>query len=374
MTEINKKNENYFIEENKENNENILANEKDKNRRYIYDLSFSDIEKFVEENKYPKFRAKQIFKWISKGITSFDQMTDLSKDIRTALAEKFYADGVLIEHKYQSNVDETIKYVLRLRDNNVIECVLMRYNHGNSICISSQAGCKMGCAFCASTGAGFGRNLSYGEMLAQVSVISADIEDRISNIVIMGIGEPLDNYNELILFLKAVNNPEGLNIGMRHISVSTCGLVDEMLKFTDEGLPVTLSISLHAPNDEIRKTIMPIANKYNLKQLLDACRYHVKKTNRRITFEYTLFSGINDSPIHARELVKVLKGILCHVNLISVNEFEGSLYRKSSKETMKNFLEILVNNGINATIRRELGSDILAACGQLRRTKEKGEM
>lgn len=340
---------------------------------FLYDATISEIEKWVKEKGYPKFRAKQIYQWISRGITSFDQMTDLSKEIKTSLANDFYVDGVSIDHKLVSKLDETIKYILRLKDNNIIECVLMRYHHGNSICISSQAGCRMGCAFCASTGAGFGRNLTSGEMLSQIAVVAADIGERISNIVIMGIGEPFDNYEQLVLFLKAVNEPDGLGIGMRHISVSTCGLVDEMLKFTNEGLPVTLSISLHAPNDEIRKKMMPIANKYSMKELLSACRNHVRATNRRITFEYSLFNGINDSPANARELVKLLRGILCHVNLIAANEFEGSEYKKSKKEAIQIFKDILIENGVNATVRRELGSDIMAACGQLRRTVEEGE-
>lgn len=341
--------------------------------KFIYDAPISEIEDWVRSKGYPKFRAGQIFQWIARGVTSFDQMTDLSKEIRASLSLDYYADGVSIDRKLVSQLDETIKYILRLKDNNIIECVLMRYHHGNSICISSQAGCRMGCRFCASTGAGFGRNLSCGEMLSQVAVVSADIGERISNIVIMGIGEPLDNYDQLILFLKAVNEPDGLGIGMRHISVSTCGLVDEMLKFTNEGFPVTLSISLHAPNDEIRKKMMPVANRYPMKAILDACRNHVHATSRRITFEYSLFSGVNDQPEHARELARQLKGMLCHVNLIPANEFEGSEYKKSKKETIQKFKEILIENGINATIRRELGTDILAACGQLRRTVEEGE-
>lgn len=341
--------------------------------KYLYDASMTDIEEWGRQSGYPKFRAKQIFQWLSRGVTSFEQMSDLSKDIRAALALDFYIDGVSIEHKMVSAMDETIKYILRLKDNNLIECVLMRYHHGNSICISSQAGCRMGCAFCASTGAGFGRNLSSGEMLAQVAIVAADIADRISNIVVMGIGEPFDNYDALISFLKAVNDPEGIGIGMRHISVSTCGLVDEMLKFTNEGLPVTLSISLHAPNDDIRRTLMPIAKRYAMRDLINACRTHVRTTGRRITFEYALFSGVNDQPVHARELAKILGGMQCHVNLIPANEFEGSDYKRSGRETILRFQEILTEHGINATVRRELGTDILAACGQLRRTMEEGE-
>ena len=341
--------------------------------KYLYDASIAEIEDWVKAKEYPRFRVGQIFKWIARGIHSFDQMTDLSKEIRSSLSADYYVDGVAIEHKLVSQIDETIKYILRLKDNNVIECVLMRYHHGNSICISSQAGCRMGCRFCASTGAGFGRGLSSGEMLAQVAMVASDIGERISNIVIMGIGEPFDNYDQLILFLKAVNEPDGLGIGMRHISVSTCGLVDEMLKFTNEGFPVTLSISLHAPNDEIRKKLMPIANRYSMKEILDACRYHIRATSRRITFEYTLFSGVNDQVEHAKELARQLKGMLCHVNLIPANEFAGSEYKKSKKETISKFQEILMENGINATVRRELGTDIMAACGQLRRTVEEGE-
>jgi len=341
--------------------------------KFLYDASITEIESWVRTQGYPKFRAKQIYAWIPKGVTSFEQMSDLSKDIRASLAADYYVDGVFIENKMVSELDGTIKYILRLKDNNIIECVLMRYHHGNSICISSQAGCRMGCAFCASTGAGFGRNLSSGEMLSQIAIVASDIDDRISNIVIMGIGEPFDNYEQLIIFLKTVNEPDGMGIGMRHISVSTCGLVDEMLKFTNEGLPVTLSISLHAPNDEIRKKMMPIANRYSMKELLDACKNHVRVTKRRVTFEYSLFNSVNDMPAHARELAKLLKGMLCHVNLIPANEFIGSEYKKSKKETIQTFKDILIENGINATVRRELGNDIMAACGQLRRTVEEGE-
>lgn len=341
--------------------------------RFLYDASQKEMEDWVKEKGYPRFRAGQIFQWIARGVTTFDQMTDLSKQIRAALSADYYLDGADIVHKLVSELDGTIKYILRLKDNNIIECVLMRYHHGNSICISTQAGCRMGCKFCASTGAGFGRNLTSGEMLSQVAIVSADIGERISNIVVMGIGEPLDNYDQLVLFLKAVNEPDGLGIGMRHISVSTCGLVDEMLKFTKEGLPVTLSISLHAPNDEIRKEMMPVASRYPMKELLDACRNHIRATNRRITFEYSLFSGVNDQPEHARELAKKLRGMLCHVNLIPANEFEGGSYKKSRKEAIQRFQEILTENGINTTVRRELGTDIMAACGQLRRTVEEGE-
>ncbi len=228
----------------------------------------------------------------------------------------------------------------------------------------------MGCTFCASTGAGFGRNLSHGEMLAQGSRIGRESGERIGHVVIMGIGEPLDNYDEVVAFLKAANDPQGLNISLRHISVSTCGLVPEMLKFTDEGLPVTLSVSLHAPNDTIRQTIMPIARRYSIDELLAACRRHIERSGRRISFEYSLFAGINDQPEHARELARRLKGMLCHVNLIPANEFDGGSHRQSDRRQVEQFQQILQSAGINATIRRELGADINAACGQLRRTLE----
>jgi len=335
--------------------------------KYFYDLSIEEIKDWVEKNGIPKFRAMQIYAWKAKGIDSFDEMSNISKDLRELLLADFYINGMVIDKKLSSKNDGTIKYVFKLSDNNTIETVLMRYKHGNSICISSQSGCKMGCKFCASTGAGFSKNLSSGEMTAQVALVAKDIGERISNIVIMGIGEPFDNYKNVVSFIKEINSPDCMGIGMRHISISTCGLVDDMIKFTGEGLPVTLSVSLHAPNDAIRKQIMPVANKYSMDRLLDACRKHIKKSGRRITFEYALLKGVNDSPVHAKELAKKLKGILCHVNLIPANEFTGSIYRKSDPDTVKNFLNVLLENNINATVRRELGSDIMAACGQLRR-------
>ncbi len=335
--------------------------------KYFYDLSIEEINNWVADNNIPKFRGMQIYAWKAKGVDSYDEMSNISKDLRDKLSTDFYINGMIIEQKLVSKNDGTIKYVFRLNDKNTIETVLMRYKHGNSICISSQSGCKMGCKFCASTGAGFSKNLSSGEMTAQVALVAKDIGERISNIVIMGIGEPFDNYKNVISFIKEVNSPDCMGIGMRHISISTCGLVDDMLKFTGEGLPVTLSVSLHAPNDTIRKQIMPVANKYSMERLLDACKKHIRKSGRRITFEYALLKGINDSPANAKELSMKLKGMLCHVNLIPANEFDGSSYKKSDSDTVKNFLQVLLDNNINATVRRELGSDIMAACGQLRR-------
>lgn len=338
--------------------------------RLMIDQTLDNWKTYAVAKGWPAYRAGQIQQWLSRGISSIDEMTNLPKNIREQLAEDFLVDGLTVERKIVSALDQTTKYVFRLYDGNVVESVLMHYKHGYSVCISSQAGCKMGCTFCASTGAGFGRNLSHGEMLAQVSRIGREIGERIGHVVIMGIGEPLDNYDEVVAFLKAANDPQGLNISLRHISVSTCGLVPEMLKFTDEGLPVTLSVSLHAPNDTIRQTIMPIARRYSIDELLAACRRHIERSGRRISFEYSLFAGINDQPEHARELARRLKGMLCHVNLIPANEFDGGSHRQSDRRQVEQFQQILQSAGINATIRRELGADINAACGQLRRTLE----
>lgn len=338
--------------------------------RFFYDLNLADWQEWTRENQLPAWRAAQIYQWASRGIASVDEMTNLSKDLRLTIASQFEIEGLHLQQKLVSKLDGTTKYIFRLTDGNIIESVLMKYHYGQSVCISSQAGCKMGCTFCASTGAGFGRSLVAGEMLAQIARIARDSGERVGHVVVMGIGEPLDNYSNLIRFLQLANDPQGLNIGMRHISVSTCGLVPEMLKFTDEGLPVTLSVSLHAPNDAIRRQLMPIARQYGLDQLLAACRRHTELTGRRISFEYSLFSGINDLPEHAEELAARLKGMLCHVNLIPANEYAGGTFRQSSQMAVQVFLDTLTYAGINATVRRELGSDIMAACGQLRRRIE----
>ena len=339
-------------------------------KKLMIDMTLENWQAWVKARDLPAYRAGQIHQWLKRGITSLDQMTNLPKTIRDLLQDEFLIDGLEVEHKFVSALDGTTKYVFRLQDGNVIESVLMHYKHGQSVCISSQAGCKMGCTFCASTGAGFGRSLSRGEMLAQVTRIAADSGERVGHVVLMGIGEPFDNYTEVVRFLKSLNDPEGLNISLRHVSVSTCGLVPEMLKFTDEGLPVTLSVSLHAPNDQIRQQIMPIAKLHSIDELLAACRRHTERSGRRISFEYSLFAGINDQPEHARELAARLKGMLCHVNLIPANEFDGGQYRQSARRQVEQFQQILERAGINATIRRELGSDINAACGQLRRRLE----
>lgn len=339
-------------------------------KKFAYDLDRADWKAWVKSQNLPAYRAGQLHRWISRGIADPDEMTDISLNLRALLREEFDFQGLTTENRLISKLDGTRKYIFRLADGNVIESVLMQYHHGYSVCISSQAGCRMGCSFCASTGAGFGRNLTSGEMLAQVLRIARDLGSRIGHVVIMGIGEPMDNLVEVKRFLLAVNDPESANIGMRHISLSTCGLVPEMLEFTDTGLPVTLSISLHAPNDAIRRQLMPIARKYSFDELLSACKHHIEKTGRRIIFEYALISGINDQPEHARELAARLRGLLCHVNLIPANEFEGGRYRQSGQQEIRTFLDILTKEGQSATIRRELGADIMAACGQLRRRLE----
>ena len=338
--------------------------------QYIYDLSYEQWQHWVKEKGLPGFRAQQIYTWLGRGIERTEEMLNVPKNIRKLLDDSFIVNGLTAEDKQVSERDGTIKYSYRLADGNRIESVRMLYKHGQSVCLSSQAGCRMGCTFCASTGAGFGRNLTSGEMLAQVAAIARDTNERVSHVVIMGIGEPLDNYDAVVAFLKNINHPKGLNISLRHISVSTCGLVPEMLKFTDEGLPVTLSVSLHAPNDTLRRQLMPVARQYDISQLLAACRYHLEKTNRRISFEYALLKGINDLPGHADELASLLRTMLCHVNLIPANEFDGGLYSRSSPETVRHFQDRLTAAGINATVRRSLGTELMAACGQLRRSKE----
>lgn len=338
--------------------------------RNYFDLTLADWKHWAIDNDIPAYRADQIHQWVVRGVASADEMNNLPRDLRAILASQFFDHSLVVAEKFLSAIDGTVKYIFRLQDGNTIESVLMRYKHGNSVCLSSQAGCRMGCSFCASTGAGFGRNLSHGEMLAQIALIARDCAERIGHVVIMGIGEPLDNYDNLIRFLRRANDPKEMNIGMRHISVSTCGLVPDMLKFTDEGLPVTLSVSLHAPNQEIRSRLMPIARVYPYEDLMDACRRHAKMSGRRISFEYTLFKNVNDQPEHARELAHRLKSMLCHVNLIAANEIEDGQYQASDRKTMQQFRTILMQSGVNATIRRELGTDIMAACGQLRRRLE----
>ena len=317
------------------------------------------------------YRAEQIFKWIFvENVTSFDDMTNLSLELRQKLNDNYTLDIFKIIKKQESK-DGTKKYLFDILDDNAIETVLMEYKHGYSLCVSSQVGCKMGCKFCASTGIAFIRNLSSGEIVEQVLAVERDTGIKISNIVFMGIGEPFDNFDNVINAIRIINNPKGLNIGARHISVSTCGQVGKIYEIADMDLQCTLSISLHATNDEKRSSMMPINNKYNISELMKACRYYIEKTNKRISFEYALAKDNNDNIDDARELVNLLKGMICHVNLIPINKIENGKYSTSTNENIMKFRDYLNEHGIVATIRRELGSDIDAACGQLRR-KEGG--
>ena len=299
-------------------------------------------------------------------------MTNLSMELREKLKQEYTMCNFKILKKQESS-DGTKKYLFDVLDGNAIETVLMEYHHGKTICVSSQIGCKMGCKFCASTGIKFIRSLTAGEIVEQILAVEQDIGDKISNIVFMGIGEPFDNYDNVMKAIKIINNQKGLNIGARHISISTSGLVPMIYKFADEELQCTLSISLHATNDEKRSSMMPITNRYNIKELMEACKYYINKTNKRISFEYALAKDNNDNLDDAKELVKLLKGMLCHVNLIPINKIENGNYVKSTNENIIKFRDFLNKNGIVATIRRELGSDIDAACGQLRRKSLKEE-
>lgn len=321
----------------------------------------------------PPFRAAQVYSWLHKGVVSFDEMTNISKELRQKLMENYYISSAAIEKKLISDYDGTRKYLFSFNDGETVESVLMKYHHGISSCISTQAGCKMGCTFCATGQGGFNRNLTPSEMLSQLQAEERDSGERISNIVLMGMGEPLDNYDNVVRFLKLVSSDKGMNIGMRHISLSTCGIVPRIYELAELRLQLTLSVSLHAPNDEIRSRTMPINRRYGIDELLKACRYYIDKTNRRISFEYAMIDGVNDSPEHAEELADRLRGMLCHVNLIPVNSVKGTSYRKSKKERMRDFISVLEKARINATVRRTLGSDINASCGQLRRGAKDGQ-
>ncbi|NLM43299.1 MAG: 23S rRNA (adenine(2503)-C(2))-methyltransferase RlmN [Clostridiales bacterium] len=333
----------------------------------IKNLTFEELEGLMLDNGYPKYRARQIFQWIYKDVEKFKDMKNLPKDIIEYLNENYYIGRAHAIDKQQSK-DGTIKYLLVLEDNNVVECVLMKYKHGYSICISSQVGCRMHCSFCASTEGGLVRNLSAGEMIEEIMAVERESGIKISNIVIMGIGEPFDNYNEVIKFLKIVNHKDGINIGMRHITISTSGLVPAIYDFADENLQCNLAVSLHSANDEIRSMLMPINRKYNIEELMKACDYYIENTNRRITFEYALIDGINDSQEDAKTLSKLLKEKLCHINLIPINPVKGKEYKRSELSNINEFIKIIRESGLPVTLRRELGTDIQGACGQLRKS------
>ncbi len=336
-------------------------------KKNLKSYTYNELEALVRnELGEPSFRAKQIFEWLYRGADSFDEMSNLSKSLRERLDAAYTAGNLKIEQKFVSRIDETRRYLLKLEDGNYIESVLMKYHHGYTICVSSQVGCAMGCRFCASTRNGKARNLSAGEIIGQVMTVQKDLGERISNIVMMGIGEPLDNYDEVLKFLEIVNHPSGLNIGHRHITLSTCGLVPKIKDLADRQLQITLSVSLHAADDETRSEIMPVNRRYSISQLMEACRYYIKNTNRRISFEYTLISGVNDNSAEAEKLLKLLHGMLCHVNLIPVNPVKETGFKQGSRAKIEEFQRILESGGISATIRREMGADISAACGQLR--------
>ena len=321
----------------------------------------------------PAFRAGQVYSWMHRGARSFEEMTNLSKALRLRLAGRYELTAPTAVRKLVSKKDGTIKYLWRLSDGNCVESVLMQYHHGNTVCISSEVGCAMGCAFCASTRGGLVRRLTPSEMLDQVLFTQLDSGLPVSNIVLMGIGEPLDNYDTVLRFLELVNSPEGMNIGMRHISLSTCGLVERIDRLAEENLQLTLSVSLHAPTDEVRSTIMPVNRRYNVQTLLAACKRYFEKTGRRISFEYAMIRGVNDTPEMAKLLASRLRGIAAHVNLIPLNDIPESPLKPSYPEVVQTFQKILEQHGIPATVRRTLGSDINASCGQLRRNFEREE-
>lgn len=330
-------------------------------------MTLDELTDFVTENGFPKFRAKQIHDWLYKNVTDFDDMRNISADLKTFLKSSCYISVANIEKKLVSRYDKTVKYLFSFNDGECVESVVMSYKHGYSICISTQVGCKMGCTFCATGKSGFSRSLVPSEMLGQIEAAQRDLNIRISNIVLMGMGEPLDNFDNVVKFLRLVSSDNGLNIGMRHITLSTCGIVPKIYELAKLHLGITLSVSLHAPNDEIRQRTMPIARKYSIEELLKACSDYFKTTGRRVTFEYSMISGVNDSDENARELAKRLEGTQSHVNLIPVNTVEGTGYLKSNIKRQQAFIKILAAKNIGATVRRTLGSDINASCGQLKR-------
>ncbi len=319
----------------------------------------------------PKYRAKQVFVWLNRGVRSFEEMSDLPKKLRAALEENFFLTIPKPIRKQISQIDGTVKYLWELNDGNAIETVVMSYKHGNTVCISTQVGCRQGCAFCASTIGGLVRNLEPSEMLDEVLFSQIDSELPISNIVLMGIGEPLDNFDNVIKFLRLVNHPDGMNIGMRHISLSTCGLTEKIDKLAELNLQLTLSISLHAPDDETRSKLMPANRGRGVDELITSCKKYFNRTGRRISFEYAMIDGVNDTPMHAILLSRKAKSCGAHVNLIPLNHVEEREFKPSTTENLNNFVKILDENGVNSTVRRKLGGDVDASCGQLRRNVAK---
>lgn len=341
-------------------------------KKDILSLNLDELTAEITALGQPKFRAKQIYRWLHKVmVTDFNSMSDISLELRRILDDNFVIFGCSIEKKLVSEYDDTIKYLFRLHDGEFIESVLMKYKYGYTVCVSSQVGCRMGCTFCASTLAGVVRSLNTSEILSQIYAISRDNDIRVSHIVMMGMGEPFDNYDNVLRFLRLISDENGLNISMRHISLSTCGIVPGIYKLMEENLQLTLSISLHAPDDNIRSSMMPVNKKWNIAELIAACKEYSEKTSRRISFEYALVNGVNDTEECAYKLASLLKGMLCHVNLIPVNEVTETGCKKSTPERVRRFSDILAKKGFAVTVRRELGSDINAACGQLRRSTVK---
>ena len=337
-------------------------------KKDIRSLSLDELKIEMESIGEKAFRAKQVYEWLhTKLADSFEEMTNLSKDLREKLDGAYRIPSVKMLERQVSNQDGTNKFLFQLEDGNVVESVLMRYKHGNSVCISSQVGCRMGCKFCASTIGGLERNLLPSEMLGQIYQIQKITGERVSNIVIMGTGEPLDNYDNFVRFIRLVSDENGLNISQRNITVSTCGIVPNIKRLAEEGFQITLALSLHGSTQEKRKTLMPIANKYELSEVLDACDYYFEKTGRRISFEYSLVQGVNDRDEDARELIVILKPRNCHLNLIPVNPIKERDFQKPSRKSAEEFKNRIEKSGVNVTIRREMGSDIDGACGQLRR-------
>ena len=332
----------------------------------ILSLYPSEIEELIGSIGEKSFRASQLFSWLYRGVVSFSEMTNLPKSLISALEKMAEIKRITVRQKLVSELDGTVKFLFGLDDGECIEAVFMRYRHGNTVCISTQAGCRMGCSFCASTKKGLSRNLFASEMLLQVMAAERELEEKVSNIVLMGIGEPLDNYDNVIRFLRLVNNKDGMNIGMRHISLSTCGLVDKIDRLSGEGLPLTLSVSLHAAEDAKRRALMPVATRWTVEQLLAACERYIKKTGRRISFEYALIPGENDGEKDAHRLGRLLSGRLCHLNLIPVNPINEKSYKKAEKNSIEVFTRIIEAYKISVTVRRRLGGDINASCGQLR--------
>ncbi|MBO5798265.1 MAG: 23S rRNA (adenine(2503)-C(2))-methyltransferase RlmN [Clostridia bacterium] len=339
-------------------------------RTDIKSLPREELGAMLKAAGFPAFRAAQVGNWLDKGVTDFGEMTNLPGNLKEWLTANCCIPSVTIERRLESKRDETVKYLFRLHDGETVESVLMHYHHGWSQCLSTQVGCRMGCTFCATGMGGLIRNLSAAEMIAQIEAAQADRGVRVSSIVLMGMGEPLDNYDNVRRFLHMLSEPEGVHIGMRHVSLSTCGLVDQIYRLMEEDLQLTLSVSLHAPNDEIRSRTMKVNRKWPVAELLKACRDYTEKTGRRISFEYAMIDGVNDSDACAIELAGRLKGMLCHVNLIPVNEVAGKDQRRSKAARIEAFCNILAARGIPVTVRRTLGSDINASCGQLRRAAD----